>query len=86
MKEFPWSFDGKASPPCGGGCVCSGGGCGSGNAKRSFAGRIPKRSLGTTQRGGALLLFVLKAVAGACVGRWTGQPRMPPQERQHEGL
>ena len=44
------------------------------------------RSLGTTQRGGALLLFVLRAVAGACVGRWTGQPRMPPQERQHEGF
>ena len=36
--------------------------------------------------GGALLLFVLRAVAGACVGRWTGQPRMPPRERQHEGL
>ena len=28
----------------------------------------------------------LGAVAGACVGRWTGQPRMPPRERQHEGL
>ena len=38
-------------------------------------------------RGGeALLPFVLRAVAGACVGRWTGQPRMPPQERLHEGL
>ena len=35
---------------------------------------------------GALLPFVLRVVAGACVGRWTGQPRMPPQERQHEGL
>ena len=35
---------------------------------------------------GALLPFVLRAVAGACVGRWTGQPRMPPQERLHEGL
>ena len=35
---------------------------------------------------GALLLFVLRAVAGACVGRGTGQPRMPPQERLHEGL
>ena len=35
---------------------------------------------------GALLLFVLRVVAGACVGRWTGQPRMPPQERLHEGL
>ena len=44
------------------------------------------RSLGTTQRGGALLLFVLRAVAGACVGRWTGQPRMPPRERLHEGF
>ena len=28
----------------------------------------------------------LGAVAGACVGRWTGQPRMPPRERLHEGL
>ena len=36
--------------------------------------------------GGALLPFVLRVVAGACVGRWTGQPRMPPRERQHEGL
>ena len=27
----------------------------------------------------ALLPFVLRAVAGACVGRWTGQPRMPPR-------
>ena len=35
---------------------------------------------------GALLPFVLRVVAGACVGRWTGQPRMPPRERQHEGL
>ena len=35
---------------------------------------------------GALSPFVLRVVAGACVGRWTGQPRMPPQERQHEGL
>ena len=35
---------------------------------------------------GALLLFVLRVVAGACVGRRTGQPRMPPRERQHEGL
>ena len=30
--------------------------------------------------------FVLRVVAGACVGRWTGQPRMPPRERLHEGL
>ena len=28
----------------------------------------------------------LRAVAGACVGRGSGQPRMPPQERQHEGF
>ena len=35
---------------------------------------------------GALLLFVLRAVAGACVGRWTGQARMPPRERLHEGV
>ena len=27
-----------------------------------------------------------RVVAGACVGRWTGQPRMPPRERLHEGL
>ena len=40
--------NGKSCPPCGRGCVCSGGDCGSGSAKRSFAGRIPKRSLGTT--------------------------------------
>ena len=32
------------------------------------------------------MLFVLRVVAGACVGRWTGQPRMPPRERQHEGF
>ena len=38
-------------------------------------------------RGGrALLLFVLMTIAGACVGRWTGQPCMPPRERQHEGF
>ena len=49
MKEPPRDSDGKASPPCGRGCVCSGGNCGSGNAKQSFAGRIPKRSWGTTQ-------------------------------------
>ena len=35
---------------------------------------------------GALLPFVLRVVAGACVGRGTGQPRMPPRERQHERL
>ena len=35
---------------------------------------------------GALLPFVLRVVAGACVGRGSGQPRMPPQERLHEGL
>ena len=35
---------------------------------------------------GALLLFVLRVVAGACVGRGSGQPRMPPRERQHEGV
>ena len=46
-------------------------------------------TLGAWERhrgGGELLPFVLRVVAGACVGRWTGQPRMPPQERQHEGL
>ena len=26
----------------------------------------------------------LGAVAGVCVGRRSGQPRMPPRERQHE--
>ena len=30
--------------------------------------------------------FVLRVVAGTCVGRGTGQPRMPPQERLHEGF
>ena len=43
VKESPRDSDGKASPPCGRGCVYSGGNCGSGNAKQSFAGRIPKR-------------------------------------------
>ena len=28
----------------------------------------------------------LGAVAGACVGRGSGQPRMPPRERLHEGF
>ena len=33
------------------------------------------------------LVPVVRAyVAGACVGRRTGQPRMPPRERLHEGL
>ena len=32
------------------------------------------------------LRFILMAVARACVGRWTGQARMPPLERLHEGL
>ena len=35
---------------------------------------------------GALLPFVLRVVAGACVGRGSGQPRMPPRERLHEGV
>ena len=51
--------------------------------------RMPPQSDGTRGFwfcGGALLPFVLRAVAGACVGRWTGQPRMPPRERLHEGL
>ena len=30
--------------------------------------------------------FVLRVVAGACVGRGSGQPRMPPRERLHEGF
>ena len=38
------------------------------------------------ERGRALLPFVLRVVAEACVGRWTGQPRMPPRERLHERL
>ena len=33
-----------------------------------------------------LLPFVLRVVAGACVGRRTGQARMPPRERRHDGL
>ena len=37
-----------------------------------------------TGGGGVLWPFVLRVVAGACVGRRTGQPRMPPQERLHE--
>ena len=55
-----------------------------------FPGYVPPQE--RTARGGfcfggrALLPFVLRVVAGACVGRWTGQPRMPPQERLHEGL
>ena len=51
--------------------------------------RMPPQSDGTRGFwfcGGALLPFVLRAVAGACVGRWTGQPRMPPRERLHEGF
>ena len=32
------------------------------------------------------LRFILRAVAGACVGRRTGQARMPPVDRQHEGF
>ena len=50
---------------------------------------VPPQSDGTRGFwfcGGALLPFVLRVVAGACVGRWTGQPRMPPRERQHEGF
>ena len=35
---------------------------------------------------GALLCFILMFVAGACVGRRTGQARMPPVDRLHEGL
>ena len=70
-----------------GGCSDVGGGffhmLGSGQT------RMPPQSGGTRGcfgGGGALLPFVLRVVAGACVGRWTGQARMPPRERQHEGL
>ena len=43
------------------------------------------RGFGFLFWGRTLLLFVLRVVAGACVGRGTGQPRMPPRERQQEG-
>ena len=77
VKEFPWNFA-SAAPP------------------RAVASRQRSRNSGGRRRLAAemsgmtmvweLLSFGLKAIAGACVGRWTGQPRMPPQERQHEGL
>ena len=35
---------------------------------------------------GGAVAFILMAVAGACVGRRTGQARMPPVDRQHEGF
>ena len=35
---------------------------------------------------GALLPFVLRVVAGACVGRGSGQPRMPPQSDGTRGF
>ena len=68
---------------------CSGVGGGFFHMLGSGQPRMPPQSDGTRDFwfcGGALLPFVLRAVAGACVGRWTGQPRMPPRERQHEGL
>ena len=41
---------------------------------------------GMTMGGRDSFAVGLGAVAGACVGRWTGQPRMPPQERRHPAL
>ena len=68
---------------------CSGVGGGFFHRLGSGQTRMPPQSDGTRGFwfcGGALLPFVLRAVAGACVGRWTGQPRMPPRERLHEGF
>ena len=65
---------------------------GVGGALRSVgagAGRFPSAELGNVshaENSGTMLPFVLRVVAGACVGRGSGQPRMPPRERQHEGL
>ena len=51
------------------------------------AGRALERPFGAVNDvGGDSFAVGLGAVAGACVGRGSGQPRMPPRERQHEGL
>ena len=51
------------------------------------AGRVLERPFGAVNDvGGDSFAVGLGAVAGACVGRGSGQPRMPPRERQHEGL
>ena len=51
------------------------------------AGRALERPFGAVNDvGGDSFAVGLGAVAGACVGRGSGQPRMPPQERRHEGL
>ena len=47
-----------------------------------FGGFFHTLRSGWHERGGALLL-VLRACCGG-VGRWTGQPRMPPRERPRE--
>ena len=59
---------------------------GAGMRSRASRDAFPSGAWERHRGGGALLPFVLRVVAGACVGRWTGQPRMPPRERQHEGL
>ena len=61
MARGFWFFLGGAVAVCFEGC------CGGGNAKRSFAGRIPKRSLGTTQRGrGAVAVCFEGCCGGMC--------------------
>ena len=66
VKESSRDSDGKASPPCGRGCVCSGGNCGSGNAKAELRGTHSQAELGNDiGLMGALLPFVLRVVAGA---------------------
>ena len=51
------------------------------------AGRALERPFGAVNDvGGDSFAVGLGAVAGACVGRGSGQPRMPPRERQHEGF
>ena len=59
---------------------------GAGMRSRASRDAFPSGAWERHRGGGALLLFVLRVVAGACVGRGTGQARMPPRERQHEGF
>ena len=61
-------------------------GVGGGMRSRASRDAFPSGAWERHRGGGALLPFVLRVVAGACVGRGSGQPRMPPRERQHEGL
>ena len=59
MARGFWFFLGGAVAVCFEGC------CGGGNAKRSFAGRIPKRSLGTTQRGRGAVAVCFEGCCGS---------------------